>query len=53
MTLPAFYIMVDLAQKFDIRELEENNIPIDCHINNFTALSVVGVLQYVFLPLAL
>ena len=27
--------------------------PIDCHINNFTALSVVGVLQYAFLPLAL
>ena len=26
---------------------------IDCHINNFTVLSVVGVLQYAFLPLAL
>ena len=26
---------------------------IDRHINNFTALSVVGVLQYAFLPLAL
>ncbi len=26
---------------------------IDCHTNNFTALSVVGVLQYAFLPLAL
>ena len=26
---------------------------IDCHIKNFTALSVVGVLQYAFLPLTL
>jgi hypothetical protein len=26
---------------------------INCHINYFTALSVVGVLQYAFLPLAL
>ncbi len=26
---------------------------IDFHINNFTALSVVGVLQYAFRPLAL
>jgi len=25
----------------------------DCHINNFTTLSAVGVLQYSFLPLAL
>ncbi|MCD6185650.1 MAG: hypothetical protein J7K84_07665, partial [Deltaproteobacteria bacterium] len=28
-------------------------LDIDRHINNFTALSVVGVLQYAFLPLAL
>jgi len=37
------YIIINVSKK----------LAIDCRINNFTALSVVGVLQYAFLPLAL
>ena len=43
----------DIGISFYIMKRMLLSTAIDRHINNFTALSVVGVLQYAFLPLAL